>query len=790
MAGEGVLLPTVSRWLTDWLEAEAVKSGTRGEPRVAKRRKHINPGGAQKTLGKERLWEEKSLVGPINILEAWLSGCYRRRSFMCRKSFAAVLMLIVSSLFLSPTLAQFSGAEASQTEERAVADVHQDDSLIPSTGNSTPIVEENQDDNLAITESADSLDMSFNPGANDDVYAIAVQADGKILVGGNFTALGGGTGTTTRNHIGRLNPDGSLDASFNPGANGTVWALAVQADGKILVGGGFTGLGGSPSTGWTPRDHIGRLNADGSLDTSFNPGAEGPIFALAVQVTGKILVGGDFSELGGAPRYNIGRLNANGSLDSFNPGSNDKVLALAAQADGKVWVGGDFIRLGGGGPYSGPSRYHIGRLNADGSLDTSFVSDGANNRVSALVIQPDGKILVVGSFTTLGFGGGMVGSAPRNYIGRLNANGSLDTNFDPGAGGTSGGDVRSLALQASGKILVGGYFWRLGGGGTGTTTRNYIGRLNSDGSLDTSFNPGANIPINAFALQADGEILLGGAFTWLGGGGSGTTMRNHIGRLNGDGPSNMQTLVVSKAGTGTGTVSSSPVGIVCGATCSAGFNSGTVVTLTASENPGSSFAGWSGDCTGFGACQVTMSQTRNVTATFTMNASCMLTCSATVPSTGVPGSAVAFSSTATPSNCTGTPTFNWNFGDGTAQSTSQNPSHIYASVGTYSWSLTAAVNGVTCQHSGSITITNSAPPPVISLMKKVLPPFKIVVTGTNLQNGIRVYINGVEWTSVVWKSTGKIQLKGALKDLVPKGVPVMFRFVNPDGGEVTTPWTR
>ncbi len=95
------------------------------------------------------------------------------------------------------------------------------------------------------------------------VYSVAVQADGKILLGGDFTTVGG----TPRNHIARLNADGTLDTGFNPNANGDVYSVAVQADGKILLGGNFTTVGG------TARNHIARLNADGTLDTGFNPNA-------------------------------------------------------------------------------------------------------------------------------------------------------------------------------------------------------------------------------------------------------------------------------------------------------------------------------------------------------------------------------------------------------------------------------------------------------------------------------------------------------------------------------------
>ena len=126
-----------------------------------------------------------------------------------------------------------------------------------------------------------------------------MQADGKILAGGAFFTLGG----QTRNYIGRLNPDGSLDTSFNPGANGAVDSMAVQTDGRIMVAGSFGTLGGQT------RAFIGRLNAGGSVDATFNPGAGGSVYALAVQQDGGVLAGGAFTTLGGQGRNHLGRLN-------------------------------------------------------------------------------------------------------------------------------------------------------------------------------------------------------------------------------------------------------------------------------------------------------------------------------------------------------------------------------------------------------------------------------------------------------------------------------------------------
>src|SRR5438132_14266909 len=128
----------------------------------------------------------------------------------------------------------------------------------------------------------------FNPNANNIVYVVVVQPDGKILIGGGFTTLSPNGGPpVTRNHIARLNPDGTLDA-FNPNANGTVYAIAVQADGKILAGGGFTSIGGQT------RNRIARLDPITGLADSFDPNANNFVLSIAVKADGKILAGGFF----------------------------------------------------------------------------------------------------------------------------------------------------------------------------------------------------------------------------------------------------------------------------------------------------------------------------------------------------------------------------------------------------------------------------------------------------------------------------------------------------------------
>jgi uncharacterized delta-60 repeat protein len=197
------------------------------------------------------------------------------------------------------------------------------------------------------------------------------------------------------------------------------------------------------------------------------------------------------------------------SGDAFFPDADGPVSSITIQPDGKILLGGSFATLGGLG------RNNIGRLNSDGTVETNF-NPGTDLSVYSLAVQTDGKILAGGGFSYLD-------DQYLNYIGRLNPDGTVDLNFNPGA--DADGTVNSVVIQPDGKILLSGYFETLGGAWwTG------IGRLNPDGTADYNFNPYANDFSNTLQLQPDGKILVGGFFTVLGG-----QSRSRLGRLDTDG---------------------------------------------------------------------------------------------------------------------------------------------------------------------------------------------------------------------------------------------------------------
>ena len=343
---------------------------------------------------------------------------------------------------------------------------------------------------------AGSLDTSFSPlaGSSNAIYSILLQPDGKLLVGGEFRTLN----RSVRNRVGRLNTNGTLDATFSPrsGPNNTVRSMALQSDGRLVIGGFFT------SVHSTNRNRIARLLSDGAVDSFFNPGAgaDNPVYAVAICPDGRIAVGGAFTTMNGISRSGIVLLENNGTVSTtFDPGSGvvGTVFAVAVQPDGKILIGGDFETV------DGASRPRLARLNADGSLDVSFDAGiGPDGPVRAIVLQPDGKVLIGGSFTS-------VNGTARGRLARLNSGGALDTAFMSAVDGADG-DVNAIALQYDNKVVVAGEFSTFNG-----VSRRGLTRLNRNGKTDPTINfgQGADDAINTVAVQPDRKLVIGGRFS-------------------------------------------------------------------------------------------------------------------------------------------------------------------------------------------------------------------------------------------------------------------------------------
>jgi uncharacterized delta-60 repeat protein len=258
---------------------------------------------------------------------------------------------------------------------------------------------------------------------DEGVRYMTVQADGKLLIGGYFT--GGVLGINdpvTKPGIARLNTDGSQDLTFDPGTgvDGAVEVIVVQPDGKILVGGTFLQFDGAPRKG------IARLNPDGSLDGSFNvgSGATGTVLEIAVQLDGRILLGGSFTSFDGTPAVRIVRLLSTGAVDptfATGTGFDGLVRAIAVQADGNVLVGGHFTH------YQGTGRNYLARLSSTGVLD-AFYNDntlmvGPGGALFDIVVGNAGSAFISGTFNT--YNGTEVGSDPI----KLDVNGAWISTF-------------------------------------------------------------------------------------------------------------------------------------------------------------------------------------------------------------------------------------------------------------------------------------------------------------------------------------------------------------------------
>jgi len=361
-------------------------------------------------------------------------------------------------------------------------------------------------------QEAGSLDRSFRPTTPFNlVNSVLVQPDGKTIVAGVFASTVGNPSPNLERGIVRLNSDGSRDGSFAP-FDENIMTAALQADGKILVGGAWL------RTNLVKRANISRLNSDGTLDPDFDPGpgtdwdGDQPavtryVTRIIVQPDQRILVSGNFGRIAGEPMPGLARLLPDGALDrSFVPSAlpGDGFGRPVLQPDGKILAWAAYPNgFGGVTP-------HLVRLNPDGSLDKTFTLSRKTSRLpedpsELLAVQSTGKILAVVQFD------------PSRSLIRLHADGTRDTRFAPtiqwiGDSGNEVPTIEKVVVDARDRILVTGRFTRVNG-----AERNGICRLQPDGALDLDFGRGLGfgprdrILVKAITLDTRGRILVGGS---------------------------------------------------------------------------------------------------------------------------------------------------------------------------------------------------------------------------------------------------------------------------------------
>ena len=315
-------------------------------------------------------------------------------------------------------------------------------------------------DSEGALESAYTGQISNNTILAVSVTGIETQTDGKVVVSFTEVASTGAT-TATNNLIRRLNSSGTPDTAFNTAvtqsANNYITGIALQpvpfgsTNIQTVVVGAFTTFSATPTT-TSAANRIARLNADGTRDTAFTTsngsGANNVISAVAIQPSdAAIVIGGQFTTFNGVTSNRIARLTNAGARDAtfttnIGTGANNTISTIAVQSDGKIIIGGSFSVFNGT-----PSNY-VARLNSAGTIDTAFTTNmgaGVSDVVHSVSLQSDGKILIGGKFTVFG---GTIWTPRTSFFGASQIN-SVAYNFGLWVAGGAGGTIRTSANGTS-----------------------------------------------------------------------------------------------------------------------------------------------------------------------------------------------------------------------------------------------------------------------------------------------------------------------------------------------------
>ena len=328
-----------------------------------------------------------------------------------------------------------------------------------------------------------SQDSSWQPGASSFVYALSQRTTGVTGIGGSFTSVG----TQTRNRYAFVDSLGAVQAQSGAGVNNNVMCMAQLPDGKALIGGDFT------------TQYIRRLNADGSIDGTFTLTTNGAVRCMSLQADGSVLIGGNFSTvtLGAVKaRQRIAKIDFSStgvaSVNAFSCPCNASVVStLLTQTDGKIVVVGDFTAI------AGSTQYYVARLNADGSIDSTFAAN-ITGKAWVAALDASGRVLL---------GGGVlyIAGADKRGVVRLTSVGALDGTFTLVASSAD-----TLIPQTDGTLVIGSTTAY-----PASTSR--VERVTSVGANDTTFIAAATGNVFALCIQEDGSALVGGEFQLAGG---------------------------------------------------------------------------------------------------------------------------------------------------------------------------------------------------------------------------------------------------------------------------------
>ncbi|MFV8388797.1 T9SS sorting signal type C domain-containing protein [Flavobacterium sp. LB1P71] len=368
-------------------------------------------------------------------------------------------------------------------------------------GGSFSVFDSQNQGRLARIDLIGTLDIGYltaGVGFDNSVLKIISLPDNKTMAFGSFTKFNG----VSVNRIACLLEDGAIDPTFNSssiGANNIIKSAVIQSDNKIILVGNFTSYNG------VAANRIARVLSNGDLDASFTTGigAGNQIYAVALQPDGKIIITGNFTTYNGISSNRIARVLPDGTLDSgFNIGlgADAIVETVLLQPDGKIVLGGRFTT------FNGVSYNKMVRLNTDGSIDTGFVIGiGFDKYVYAIALQSDNKLIIGGTFLNYG------GASAKRLV-RLNSNGSLDVSFTSGTG-FSNGEIRTVLVQPNDRLLVGGTF---SGTYNGIAVKRMV-RLLATGVYDATFLVNLNSTLYSICFTPNNKVMIGGNFNSISG---------------------------------------------------------------------------------------------------------------------------------------------------------------------------------------------------------------------------------------------------------------------------------